>query len=59
MDALTGKVDSGMLPTNPILREGLDENALKLKLEALRKLGPYMKLVERERQRVRFDNNEG
>ena len=39
--------------------EGLDENALKLKLEALTKLVPYMKLVERERLRVRFDNNEG
>jgi F420-non-reducing hydrogenase iron-sulfur subunit len=32
--------------------EGIDENELKLKLEAVRKLVPYMKLVERERLRV-------
>jgi F420-non-reducing hydrogenase iron-sulfur subunit len=38
--------------------EGLDENALKLKLEAVKKLIPYTKLVERERLRVRFDNQE-
>jgi len=32
--------------------EGLDAEALKLKLEAVRKLVPYIKLVERERLRV-------
>jgi DNA-binding transcriptional ArsR family regulator len=32
--------------------EGIDENALKLKLEAATKLIPYIKLVERERLRV-------
>jgi F420-non-reducing hydrogenase iron-sulfur subunit len=32
--------------------EGLDENRLKLRLEAIRKLVPYMKLVERERLRI-------
>lgn len=36
--------------------EGLDEETLKLKLEAVTKLIPYTKLVERERLRVRFDN---
>jgi len=36
--------------------EGLDRNALKLKLEAIRKLLPYVKLVEREKLRVRFEN---
>jgi F420-non-reducing hydrogenase iron-sulfur subunit len=36
--------------------EGLDHNALKLKLEAIRKLLPYVKLVEREKLRVRFEN---
>jgi formate dehydrogenase len=34
--------------------EGSDQNALKLKLEAVRKLLPYIKLVEREKLRVRF-----
>jgi F420-non-reducing hydrogenase iron-sulfur subunit len=34
--------------------EGLDKRALKLKLEAVSKLIPYAKLVERERLRVRF-----
>ncbi|MGD0023319.1 MAG: hydrogenase iron-sulfur subunit, partial [Xanthobacteraceae bacterium] len=34
--------------------EGVDRNALKLKLEAIRKLLPYIKLVEREKLRVRF-----
>jgi coenzyme F420-reducing hydrogenase delta subunit len=38
--------------------EGLDENALKFKLEAVRKLLPYIKLVERERLRVPFDTVE-
>jgi F420-non-reducing hydrogenase iron-sulfur subunit len=38
--------------------EGLDESSLKLKLEAVTKLIPYTKLVERERLRVRFDTQE-
>jgi len=36
--------------------EGIDGSALKLKLEAIRKLLPYVKLVEREKLRVRFEN---
>ncbi len=32
--------------------EGIDENTLKFKLQAVRKLVPYIKLVERERLRV-------
>lgn len=36
--------------------EGIDKSALKLKLEAIRKLLPYVKLVEREKLRVRFEN---
>jgi F420-non-reducing hydrogenase iron-sulfur subunit len=32
--------------------EGIDENTLKFKLQAVRKLVPYMKLVEREKLRV-------
>ena len=39
--------------------EGLDEATLKLKLEAVTKLLPYAKLVERERLRVRFDTEQG
>ena len=35
--------------------EGIDKNGLKLKLKAVNKLIPYVKLVERERLRVRFD----
>ncbi len=35
--------------------EGMDETMLKLKLEAVSKMLPYVKLVERERLRVRFD----
>jgi len=38
--------------------EGIDENGLKLKLEAVTNLVPYIKLVERERLRVRFDTEE-
>jgi F420-non-reducing hydrogenase iron-sulfur subunit len=38
--------------------EGMDQNALRLKLEAIRKLLPYIKLVEREKLRVRFENKE-
>ncbi len=34
--------------------EGLDDRIMKLKLEAVTKLIPYAKLVERERLRVRF-----
>jgi F420-non-reducing hydrogenase iron-sulfur subunit len=36
--------------------EGLDPSALKLKLDAIKKILPYIKLVEREKLRVRFDN---
>jgi len=36
--------------------EGIDPSALKVKLEAIRKLLPYVKLVEREKLRVRFSN---
>jgi coenzyme F420-reducing hydrogenase delta subunit len=36
--------------------EGMSQNTLKLKLEAIRKLLPYIKLVEREKLRVRFEN---
>jgi F420-non-reducing hydrogenase iron-sulfur subunit len=38
--------------------EGLDKSALKLKFEAVRKILPYLKLVERERLRVRFKTEE-
>jgi F420-non-reducing hydrogenase iron-sulfur subunit len=38
--------------------EGLDKNGLKLKLQAATNLVPYLKLVERERLRVRFDTEE-
>jgi len=34
--------------------EGIDENGLKFKLEAVTKLIPYIKLVERERLRVPY-----
>lgn len=34
--------------------EGIDPAALKLKFQAVRKILPYLKLVERERLRVRF-----
>jgi F420-non-reducing hydrogenase iron-sulfur subunit len=37
---------------------GIDENGLKLKLEAASNLVPYIKLVERERLRVRFPTEE-
>jgi len=36
--------------------EGIDQSALRLKLEAIKKILPYMKLVEREKLRVRFEN---
>jgi coenzyme F420-reducing hydrogenase delta subunit len=38
--------------------EGLDKRALQLKLEAVTRLAPYAKLVERERLRVRFENEQ-
>jgi hypothetical protein len=38
--------------------EGLDKDGLKLKLQAVTNLIPYIKLVERERLRVRFDTEE-
>jgi coenzyme F420-reducing hydrogenase delta subunit len=37
---------------------GIDENGLKLKLEAAKNLVPYIKLVERERLRVHFNTEE-
>jgi coenzyme F420-reducing hydrogenase delta subunit len=37
---------------------GIDENGLKLKLEAVTRLIPYMKLVERERLRVPVKSEE-
>ena len=36
--------------------EGMDQNTVRLKLEAIRKILPYIKLVEREKLRVRFEN---
>lgn len=39
--------------------EGIEASALKLKLEAATNLVPYLKLVERERLRMRFDTEEG
>ncbi|MCX7169247.1 MAG: hydrogenase iron-sulfur subunit [Proteobacteria bacterium] len=38
--------------------EGIEQSALKLKLEAIRKLIPYIKLVEREKLRVRFKDRQ-
>ncbi len=38
--------------------EGLDRTALKLKFLAVKKILPYLKLVERERLRVRFKTEE-
>lgn len=38
--------------------EGIEESALKLKLESVTKLVPYLKLVERERLRVRFKSED-
>ncbi|MCJ7791669.1 MAG: hydrogenase iron-sulfur subunit, partial [Dehalococcoidia bacterium] len=38
--------------------EGIDENGLKLKLEAVKNLVPYIKLVEREKLRVHFDTED-
>jgi len=38
--------------------EGIDENGLKFKLEAIKNLIPYIKLVERERLRVPYKSEE-
>jgi len=38
--------------------EGIEKSALKLKFEAVKKILPYLKLVERERLRVRFKTEE-
>ncbi len=38
--------------------EGIDEDGLKLKLEAVNKLVPYIKLVERERLRAPFKSED-
>jgi coenzyme F420-reducing hydrogenase delta subunit/DNA-binding transcriptional ArsR family regulator len=38
--------------------EGIDGNGLKAKLEAVNQLLPYIKLVERERLRIRFKTEE-
>jgi len=38
--------------------EGMDEPTLKLKLQAITKLLPYIKLVEREKLRVRFESKQ-
>ena len=38
--------------------EGIDENGLKFKLEAVTKLVPYIRLVERERLRLPFKSEE-
>lgn len=38
--------------------EGIDERGLQLKFEAVKKLLPYLKLVEREKLRVRFGTEE-
>ncbi len=48
-DAFTQKIKE----LGPIgISEGIDENTLKVNLQAARKLVPYLKLVERERLRV-------
>lgn len=38
--------------------EGIDEAVMKLRMEAVRSLIPYIRLVERERLRVRFNTRE-
>jgi F420-non-reducing hydrogenase iron-sulfur subunit len=38
--------------------EGIDDSTLKFRLQTIRSLVPYIKLVERERLRVRFDTEE-
>ncbi|MGE5817130.1 MAG: hydrogenase iron-sulfur subunit [Deltaproteobacteria bacterium] len=55
MNDFSGKLEElGPLGTG----EGLDKRGLKLKLKAATNLVPYLKLVERERLRVRFDTEE-
>jgi F420-non-reducing hydrogenase iron-sulfur subunit len=55
MTDFTGKLkELGPLGTG----ERIDQNGLKFKLEAVKNLLPYIKLVERERLRVRFDTEE-
>ena len=39
--------------------DGMDQETLKLKLDAITNLLPYIKLVEREKLRVRFESREG
>lgn len=54
-DDFTKKVKSlGLLGKG----EGLDEKGLKVKLEAVRKLIPYIRLVERERLRIPVKSKE-
>ena len=51
----TGKLkEFGPLGTG----EGIDQNGLKFKLEAVKNLLPYIKLVERERLRVHFETEQ-
>jgi F420-non-reducing hydrogenase iron-sulfur subunit len=51
----TGKLkELGPLGTG----KGIDQNGLKFKLEAVKNLLPYIKLVERERLRVRFETEQ-
>jgi len=38
--------------------EGINEDGLKFKFKAVRKILPFLKLVERERLRIRFDTEE-
>jgi F420-non-reducing hydrogenase iron-sulfur subunit len=55
MNDFAGKLkDLGPLGTG----EGMDKAVLNFKLEAVSKLIPYIRLVERERLRVRFDSAE-
>jgi len=42
----------------PGTSEGIEENRMKLKLEAAKSIVPYLKLVERESLRVRFKTRE-
>lgn len=55
MNDFSGKIEE----LGPLgVGEGLDKKALKLRLQAVTNLVPYIKLVERERLRVRFDTEE-
>ena len=51
-----GKKLKGLGPLG--VGEGMAENVLKAKLEAVSKLVPYIKLVERERLRARFKSEQ-